>query len=140
MHVVADAFTIVLVIVALLAGRYLGWSFLDPVKGVIGGVVVLKWGIGLCRASGAQLVDATGSSHVETQIRAALEGIDDVRVADLHLWEIGPNRRSCVVTIVAAEPREVAFYRRAALSAASLAHLTIEVHRCRDGHAPAAAA
>jgi len=134
MHVVADGFTSVLAIAALVAGRYLGWSFLDPVMGLVGGVVVLKWGYGLCRSAGSQLVDATASASVESAIRKKLEAIDDVQVADLHLWETGPNRRSCVVTLVASQPRETAFYRDRILATSPLAHLTVEVHRCAHGH------
>ena len=119
-------------------GWDLGWTFLDPVMGVLGGVVVLKWGVGLCRASGAQLVDATASLPVEDEIRRALESVGDVRVADLHLWEVGPHRRSCVITLVASQPHEAAFYRSRVREVASLAHLTIEVHRCTEGHASSA--
>lgn len=134
MHVVADAFTSVLAIAALVAGRYLGWSSLDFMMGIVGGVVVLKWGYGLCRSSGAQLLDATASASAEAAIRAELERVDDIRVADLHLWEMGPNRRSCVVTLVTSRVRDTAFYRDRILAASPLAHLTVEVHRCVDGH------
>ena len=134
MHVVADAFTSVLAIAALVAGRYAGWSFLDPIMGLVGGAVVLKWGYGLCRSAGAQLVDATASAAVESAVRAALETMDDVRVADLHLWHTGPNRQSCVVTLVTSEPRETDYYRERILETSPLAHLTVEIHRCSEGH------
>ena len=138
MHVVADAFTSVLAILALIAGRYAGWSFFDPIMGIVGGVVVLKWGVGLCRTAGRQLVDATSPRSVETRLREALESIDDVRVGDLHLWEMGPRRRGCVVSITTSSPRETEFYRERMRAQVPLAHLTVEVHRCRHGHEQAA--
>ena len=63
-------------------------------------------------------------------MRAKLEAIDDVRVADLHVWELGPGRRSCIVSLVTSTPRDVDHYRQAVLKALPVAHLTIEVHQC----------
>ncbi|HEY2512625.1 MAG TPA: CDF family Co(II)/Ni(II) efflux transporter DmeF [Polyangiaceae bacterium] len=134
MHVVADAFTSVLAILALLAGRYAGWRFFDPLMGIVGGVVVLRWGIGLCRSSGRQLVDASASGELEQRVRATLEAIDDVRVGDLHLWEIGPGRRGCVAALTTSVPRPAAFYRARILATHPVAHLTVEVHICHEGH------
>jgi cation diffusion facilitator family transporter len=129
MHVVADALTSVLAIGALLVGKYLGWKVLDPAMGVLGGVIVLKWGIGLCRSAGRQLVDATSVANVEDEVRLALEGIDDVRVADLHVWEISPGRRGVLAALYTSSPREARFYRQAVEARGPFAHVTIEVHR-----------
>lgn len=143
MHVVADALTSVLAIVSLALGAAFDWQFLDPLMGLIGGAVVMKWGVGLCRAAGRQLLDATTSDPLERRIRSLLESIDDVRVTDLHCWEVGPGRRACIATVITSSPRDVEQYRRSVLSACPVAHLTIEVHRCLGGHpdlAPATSA
>lgn len=139
MHVVADAFTSVLAIAALLAGRYLGWGFLDPVMGVIGGAVVLKWGAGLCRGAGRQLLDVVPKGLREEDLRRLIEAIDDVRIADLHVWEAGPGRRSCIVSIVTSTPKDATYYHAQILKGARLAHLTVEVRACVEGHASRAA-
>jgi cation diffusion facilitator family transporter len=139
MHVVADTFTSVLAIAALLAGRFLGWSWLDAVSGIVGGLVILKWGAGLSRSAAFELLDVSPSSAVEDEIRAALEALDDVRVKDLHVWSLGGGGRSCVVTVVTAAPRETRSYREA-LARFELAHLTVEVLRCEDGHERASVA
>jgi len=139
MHVVADAFTSVLAIAALLAGRFLGWAWLDAVSGIVGGFVILKWGVGLSRSAAFELLDVSPSSAVEDEIRVVLEALDDVRVRDLHVWSLGGGKKSCVVTIVTAAPREARCYREA-LARFELAHLTIEVQRCEDGHARAVVA
>jgi cation diffusion facilitator family transporter len=128
--VVADAFTSLLAIGALLLGRYLGWRSFDALAGLVGGMVIASWGVGLCRSSGRMLLDVRASGDDEHRIRSVLEGIDDVRIADLHVWETGPGRRSCVVSLVTSMPREARFYRDAILSGAELAHLTVEVTRC----------
>jgi cation diffusion facilitator family transporter len=134
-HVLADAFTSILAIAALVAGRYAGWTFLDPVMGIVGGIVILKWGIGLCRDSAKPLLDVVPSSELAEDVRRTIEGVDDVRVADLHLWEIGPGRTGCIVSMVTAAPRDTSFYRKTILDACELAHLTVEVHRCPDHEA-----
>jgi cation diffusion facilitator family transporter len=135
LHVVADAFTSVLAIAALLAGRFLGWGWLDAVSGIVGGLVILKWGAGLSRTAGFELLDASPSSAVEDEIRGALEAFDDVRVRDLHVWSLGAGATSCVVTLVTAAPRDTRSYREA-LARFELAHLTIEVQRREQPHAP----
>jgi len=134
-HVLADAFTSVLAIGALLGGRYGGWTFLDPLMGIVGGVVIFKWGIGLCRDAARQLLDVVPSTEVANAIRRRVEAIDDVRVTDLHLWEMGQGRHGCIVSLVTGTPRDTSFYREAILQASPVAHLTVEVHRCPD-HQP----
>lgn len=129
MHIVADAFTSVLAIAGLLAGRFLGWAWLDAISGVVGGVVILKWGAGLSRNAALELLDVSPSSAMRDQIRVALEALDDVRVGDLRVWSLGEGRRGCVVTVETAAPRDVGCYRDA-LASFKLAHVTIEVRRC----------
>lgn len=133
-HVLADAFTSLLAIGALLGGRYLGWVFLDPAMGIVGAVVILRWAIDLCRGAARQLLDVNPSEDVERAVRAELERIDDVRVADLHVWNRGPGRRGCIAAIVTSAPRDVAHYREALFSRLALSHVTVEVHRCSGPH------
>jgi cation diffusion facilitator family transporter len=133
MHIVADAFTSVLAIGSLVLGRYLGWTMLDPVVGIIGGGFVLNWAVNLCRLAGRQLLDVAPSSAAEGLVRRTLEEIDDVRVRDLRVWDVGPGQRSCVVSIVTSSPRETTFYRERLLGEAPFAHLSVEVLRANAG-------
>ncbi len=133
MHVIADMLTSALAIAALLAGRFLGWVWLDAVTGIVGGLVILKWGVGLCRHTAFELLDVDPSSDLEDKIRAALETVDDVRVSDLHVWSLGRGAKSCVVTLISSVPREPSAYREH-LASFKLAHLTVEVQRCNEGH------
>lgn len=139
-HILADALTSLLAIFALSLGKWAGVWFLDPMMGVIGGVVITWWAITLCRQASGQLLDVVSSPAHERVVRERLEGIDDVRVADLHVWELGPGRRSCIVSLVTAAPRDVAYYREKVLEALSIAHLTIEIHQCGLLHEERAAA
>ena len=139
-HVLADALTSVLAIGALLAGFYLGWWFLDPAMGLLGGVVILRWSIDLCQQASRQLLDVVPASNHERLVRSRLEAVDDVRIADLHVWELGPGRRGCIVSLVTSTPRDTDYYREVILGAVDVAHLTVEVHRCSRGHGPPVAA
>jgi cation diffusion facilitator family transporter len=129
-HILADALTSMTAIAALSLGWWAGLWFLDPMMGIVGSLVIVTWAFGLCRQAARQLLDVVSSPRHETVVREKLEAIDDVRVADLHVWELGPGRRSCIVSIVTATPRDVEQYRRAVLDALPIAHLTIEIHRC----------
>jgi cation diffusion facilitator family transporter len=133
-HIIADALTSVLAIVALALGKWASLWFLDPAMGLVGGVVITAWSITLCRQASRQLLDVVSSPRHEEVVRKQLEAIDDVKVADLHVWELGPGRRSCIVSVVTATPRELTYYRDAVLAALPVAHLTIEIHRCELPH------
>jgi cation diffusion facilitator family transporter len=134
LHVIADAVTSVAAIAALVCGRYLGLRFLDPVMALVSGLVILRWGAGLCRTSALQLLDAVPERALAHRIRSSIELLDDARVTDLHVWELGPGRRGCIVSLSASAPRSIEEYRTAILTTAKIEHLTVEVTRCR-GHA-----
>jgi cation diffusion facilitator family transporter len=133
-HIFADAMTSLLAVAALALGWWAGLWYLDPLMGLIGGGVIVWWAVSLCRQAARQLLDVVSSPHHERIVRERLEAIDDVRVADLHVWELGPGRRSCIVSVVTARPREVSDYRDAVLSALDISHLTIEIHCCGLPH------
>jgi cation diffusion facilitator family transporter len=133
-HIVADAMTSLLTIAALALSGWADLWYLDPLMGLVGGAVIFGWAVSLCRQASGQLLDVVSSPRHEQIVRERLEAIDDVRVADLHVWELGPGRRSCIVSLVTARPREVTDYRDAVLAALDIAHLTIEVHRCALPH------
>ncbi len=130
MHVLADALTSVLAIVALLGGYYAGWHFLDPISAFVGGVMILVWGIGLCRESARELLNMATSTELVHTIQQRVEALDDARVADLHVWELGQGRMGCIIAVHAATPRPVAEYREAILAVAPIDHLTVEVEPC----------
>jgi cation diffusion facilitator family transporter len=128
-HVVADAFTSVLAISALVAGRAWGWRRLDPMMGIVGAAVISRWALDLIRGSARQLLDAAIEPRRRARVRAALEARAGVRVLDLHLWEIGPGRRACVASVSDPEPRDAQSYRDSIRAVEPVSHLTVEVHR-----------
>lgn len=130
-HVLADALTSVLAIVALLAGRYLGWIWLDPVIGVVGGLVIGRWSWVLMRDTAAVLLDTTDAA-VADEVREAVERPGDARIVDLHVWRIGPEAHAGIVSVAGAPGLEVEAIRARLAPVHELAHLTVELRTMKS--------
>jgi cation diffusion facilitator family transporter len=132
LHVLADALTSVLALFALGLGLGLGWSFLDPLMGVAGALLVGAWALGLARESAQVLLDAGDYDTIAGQVRAAIEADADNQVVDLHLWRIGPGGHACILSLVTHQPRPVEHYRALLMGVPGLVHVTVEVNQCRQ--------
>jgi cation diffusion facilitator family transporter len=126
-HVLADALTSVLAISALLAGRYLGWVWMDPVMGIVGAVVIARWSWSLMRDTAAVLLDTT-DNHVAEEIQDLVEGPGDARIADLHVWRVGPDAHAAIVGVVGSAGIHAGVIRDRLVPVHELKHLTIECH------------
>jgi cation diffusion facilitator family transporter len=131
LHVLADALTSVLAIVALAGGAFLGWGFLDPAMGVVGAAIVTRWAAGLLVESGGVLLDRQAPPTVQERIRQAIEARASDRIADLHVWQVAPESWAAIVTVVSTEPLTPDGYRSLLPASLGLAHVTIEVAPCR---------
>jgi cation diffusion facilitator family transporter len=128
-HVLADALTSLLAIAALLAGKYAGWNWMDPIMGIVGAVLITRWSWHLLKDTSRVLLDQQ-RSDLEEDVRHAIEN-DDARISDLHLWSIGPNIHSAIVSVVSHNPETPAVYkRRLQARCPSLVHVTVETQRC----------
>lgn len=125
-HVLADALTSVLAIAALLAGRFLGWVWMDPVMGMVGALVIARWSWSLMRDTAAVLLDET-DDHVADEVRELVEAPGDARIADLHVWRIGPEAHAGIVSVVAAPQVSADTVRERLRPVHELAHLTVEL-------------
>jgi len=125
-HVLADALTSVLAIAALLAGRFLGWVWMDPVMGMVGALVIARWSWSLMRDTAAVLLDET-DDHVADEVRELIEAPGDARIADLHVWRIGPEAHAGIVSVVAAPQVSADTVRERLRPVHELAHLTVEL-------------
>jgi cation diffusion facilitator family transporter len=124
-HVLADALTSVLAIAALLAGRYLGWVWMDPVMGIVGGIVIARWSWTLMRDTAAVLLDTT-DVHVAEEVRELVETPGDARIADLHVWRIGPDAHAAIVSVVGDVSVTAETIRQRLKPVHELAHITVE--------------
>ena len=127
MHVVADALTSVLAIVALVVGLMFGAVWLDPLMGIVGAAVILHWSISLMRDTGGILLDMEAGGDLASRIRADIEAKDGDRVADLHVWRVGPGHFSAIVAIVTQRATDAAELKMTLKARYPLAHLTVEV-------------
>jgi cation diffusion facilitator family transporter len=132
-HVLADALTSVLAIGALLAGRFLGWSWMDAAMGIVGALVIGRWSWGLMRDTAAVLLDAVDNRSLEQEIREGIEE-GDARITDLHVWQVGPGKFAAIVSLIAHEPLTPDAYAAKVTVHEELVHVTVEVHRCDHGH------
>jgi cation diffusion facilitator family transporter len=133
-HVLADATTSVLAIVALLAARFYGWIWMDPLMGIVGACVIAAWSWSLIRSSGGVLVDTAPDPALAAQVKQRLE-IGGDRVGDLHLWRLGPGHLGLIVSIVSDRPQPPMAYRDRLDGVPDLSHVTVEVHACPE-HGP----
>ena len=126
-HVLADALTSVLAIVALVAGKYGGWAWLDPAMGIVGAVVIARWSWSLMKASAAVLLD-TADPHLVEEIRQEIEDPGDSWIADLHVWRVGPDAHAAVLTVATRPTVDLATIRDRLKPVHELVHVTVERH------------
>jgi cation diffusion facilitator family transporter len=133
-HVIADAATSVLAIVALVGGMFFGWNWLDPVMGIVGAILVARWAWGLLRDTSRVLLDREMDHPVAAEIREVIAALDQekaTRVADLHLWRVGKARFACILSLVTHDADLTPSRIKAGLSEhEELAHVTVEIHQC----------
>ncbi len=134
-HVLADAFTSVLAILALTGGKFFGWAWLDPVVGIVGSGVVFSWAYSLLRDTSGILLDRTPpSSDLPDEIRRAVESDGDSLVTDLHVWQVGIGKFAAMISVVAHQPKSSDSYRELLREHDELVHVTIETQHCREEH------
>lgn len=124
-HVLADAVTSVLAIVALLAGKFLGWVWLDPAMGIVGAVVIARWAWTLMKDTASVLLDKT-DEHVADEIRELLAPSPALRITDLHVWRVGPQARAAIVSVQGSAQSSADDVRKALQPVHEVTHLTVE--------------
>jgi cation diffusion facilitator family transporter len=129
LHVLADALTSILAIVALLLGRAYGWFWADPVMGIVGALVITRWSWGLMKDSSGVLLDRVPEDgKIETKVRDLIEQGQD-RITDLHIWQVGPGHYSVIASIASEAPKTVAEYKAMLEGLGHVSHTTVEVNQ-----------
>lgn len=126
LHVAADAAVSVLAIVALALAATLGWTWTDPVVGIVGAAVIGRWSWGLIKAAGATLVDMAPAGGIEEAVAQRLQAGGE-RLADLHVWRVGPGAVSVIAAVVTRDPQPPQAYRDRLADLGEVRHVTIEV-------------
>ncbi|HWV98937.1 MAG TPA: CDF family Co(II)/Ni(II) efflux transporter DmeF [Candidatus Acidoferrum sp.] len=131
LHVLADAVTSLLAIAALTGGKFFGWTWLDPVMGLVGSGVIAQWAYALVRDTNAILLDKEPeTSDLNLEIRKAIEADGDTRITDLHIWQVGVTKFAAIISVVAHCPNSPADYKDLLNEHEELVHLTVEVQTC----------
>lgn len=125
LHVLADALTSVLAIIALVAGKFAGWVWLDPVIGIVGAIVIARWSLSLMKDTSAVLLDAA-EPHLVEEITESVQGPGDSRIVDLHVWRVGPGAHAAIISVATSANLEELRSRLKPVH--ELAHITIERH------------
>ena len=129
----ADALTSVLAIVALLAAKYFGLTWMDPFMGLVGAALVARWSFGLLQDDERRAARSQRGPGVCAAVTEAIERVDGNRVVDLHVWCIGLNLYSAALTVVTPSPRPPEHYKTLLPAGLNIVHATVEVHASADG-------
>ena len=132
LHVLADALTSLLAIVALVSGKYFGWNWLDPIMGIVGAVIITRWSIGLLKQTSPILLDGSIEEEYQSAIKETIEQDSDNRISDLHIWRVGANHYAAIISLVTHFPKNTAHYKELLSGFHKLSHVTIEVNACED--------
>lgn len=125
-HVMADAVVSILVIVGLVLARTLGWLWMDPLAGIVGALVIASWSYGLIRDTGAILLDMIPDRKLIENLRNTIESEGD-RLADLHLWRVGPGHLAAIISVATCQQRDPNYYRARLARYKTLSHVTVEI-------------
>jgi cation diffusion facilitator family transporter len=131
-HVMADALTSLLAIVALIFGKYLGWNWLDALMGIVGAVIITRWAYGLMKQTGPILLDQSIDDDYRQEIIGKLEANNGNRVSDIHIWKVSADHYAAMISVVSENPKSVEEYKQLLVNFAKISHLTIEVNECRS--------
>ena len=129
LHVLADALTSFLAIFALLTAKYVGLIWMDPLMGIVGAIMVSRWSIGLLISTSHVLLDRQASVDIQQKVVDGIEKKGDNRVADLHLWTVGPDIYAAIVSVVTEIPKPPEYYKQLIPSDLKFVHVTVEVNR-----------
>lgn len=135
LHVLADALTSVLAIIALVLGKYYGWSWLDPVMGIVGALIITHWSYSLMKETSPVLLDESIALKHKLAIKEKIESDADNRISDLHIWRVGPSHFAIIISIVSHNPKAPEYYKELLKEFRGgginkLSHITVEVNRC----------
>jgi cation diffusion facilitator family transporter len=128
----ADALTSVFAIVALLAGKYYGWIWLDSVMGFVGAIVILVWAWALIKETSPILLDQNIDEQYRQAIQDTLEEDGECRVVDMHLWRVSASHHAVIIGLVTQFPKSPSYYKTLLNDFAHLDHITIEVNDCSE--------
>jgi cation diffusion facilitator family transporter len=132
LHVVADALTSVLAIVALLGAKYFNFVWLDPFIGIVGAGLIIRWSFLLLKDTGGILLEREVDNPIVNEIKNEIESDGDSKINDLHIWKVAQNKYACIVSLVTAKNYSIEEYKVRLNKIHELTHVTIEINECKN--------
>jgi cation diffusion facilitator family transporter len=138
LHVLADALTSMLAIIALVLGKYYGWNWMDPVMGIVGALIITQWSYTLIKETSPVLLDESIEMKYKLAIKEKIESNADNRISDLHIWRVSPGHFAIIISLVSHNPKAPEHYKellkefRGLGGINKLSHITVEVNQCMD--------
>jgi len=131
LHVVADALTSVLAIVALLGAKYFKLNWLDPFMGIVGAGLIIRWSFILLRDTADILLERETDNQIVDEIKKEIESDGDSKICDLHIWKVAQDKYACIVSLVTARNYSIEEYKARLNKVHELTHVTIEINECK---------
>lgn len=132
MHVLADALTSLLAIIALISGKYFGWNWLDPIMGIVGAIIITRWSYGLILQTSPILLDESIEENYQAKIKDAIENDSDNCISDIHIWKVSADHYAAIISVVTHHPKPTEYYKELLIEFKKISHLTIEVIACES--------
>ncbi len=132
LHVLADALTSLLAIIALVSGKYFGWDWLDPIMGIVGAVIITRWSYGLLKQTGPILLDGSIEATYQAAVKDTIEKDSDNLISDIHIWKVGANHYAAIISLITLYPKSTEYYKVLLNDFHKLSHITIEVNVCEE--------
>ena len=130
LHVIADALTSIFAIIALLCAKYFTFNWLDPLMGIVGATLILRWAILLLKDTSGILLDRETDSPLLKEIKEHIESDGDTRISDLHLLKVADSKYACIMSLVTGKKYSIEEYRKRLMDIHELVHITIEINKC----------
>ncbi|EKD26821.1 MAG: cation diffusion facilitator family transporter [uncultured bacterium] len=130
LHVLADAATSVLAIIALLGAKYFRLNWLDPFMGFVGAGLILRWSFLLLKDTGSILLDREFDNPIAMEIKNEIEADGDSKICDLHIWRVAQNKFACIISLVTAKDFSIDEYKSRLSNIHELVHVSLEINKC----------
>lgn len=131
LHVITDAMTSIFAIIALLCAKYFTFNWLDPLMGIVGAALILRWAKLLLKDTSSILLDYETNSPLLKEIKEQIESDGDTRISDLHLWKVADSKYACIISLVTGKKYSIEEYKKKLRDMHELAHITIEINKCK---------
>ena len=111
LHILADALTSVLAILALLGAKYLNYNWMDPFMGIVGAMLILRWAASLIRSTSHILLEREMDYSIVAAIKSQIESDADTKISDLHVWKVAQDKYACIISLVTGKEHTVEEYK-----------------------------